>query len=59
MYYQAKGVLEKNRDTFSNDLFDLLQMSKARHLLELFAGERAMVKRVGRMEGWEEGECEG
>jgi len=42
VYYQAKGVLEKNRDTFSNDLFDLLQMSKDRHLLELFAGERAM-----------------
>jgi len=54
VFYQAKGVLEKNRDTFSNDLFDLLQMSKARHLLELFAGERAMVKRgwnVGRRGG--------
>ena len=45
VYYQAKGVLEKNRDTFSNDLFDLLHMSKASHLMELFSGERAMVKR--------------
>ena len=47
VYYQAQGVLEKNRDTFSNDLFDLLHKSKSKHLLELFAGERAMVR------GWE------
>ena len=45
VYYRAEGVLEKNRDTFSNDLFDLLHQSKSKHLLELFAGERAMVRR--------------
>ena len=50
VFYQAKGVLEKNRDMLSNDLFDLLQSSKDVHLLELFAGERPMVKRGGRGE---------
>ena len=53
VFYQAKGVLEKNRDMLSNDLFDLLQSSKDEHLLELFAGDRPMVKRVGRGGGSE------
>ena len=43
VYYQAEDVLEKNRDTFSADLFDLLQKSRSKFLLELFQGERAMV----------------
>ena len=43
VYYQAEDVLEKNRDTFSADLFDLLQKSRSRFLLELFKGEKAMV----------------
>ena len=62
VYYQAEGVLEKNRDTFSNDLFDLLHQSKSKHLLELFAGERAMVRRWerrGRGGGGEMGGEEG
>jgi len=50
VFYQAKGILEKNRDMLSNDLFDLLQSSKDEHLLELFAGARPMVKRGGRGE---------
>lgn len=41
--YAADGFLEKNRDTFSADLFDLLHLSKSKFLLELFSGERAMV----------------
>lgn len=43
VYYAADGFLEKNRDTFSADLFDLLHLSKSKFLLELFTGERAMV----------------
>ena len=44
VFYSADNVLEKNRDTFSNDLFDLLHLSQSEHLLKLFAGERAMVR---------------
>ena len=40
---QVDGFLDKNRDTFSNDLFDLLQTSRSAHLLELFKGEKGMV----------------
>ena len=43
VWYQADGVLEKNRDTFSPDLFDLLHTSKNAHLNVLFSGEKAMV----------------
>ena len=43
VYYNAEGFLEKNRDTFSNDLFDLLATTKSQFLAELFRGERAMV----------------
>jgi myosin-7 len=41
--YSADGFLEKNRDTFSNDLFDLLATSKATFITQLFKNERAMV----------------
>lgn len=43
VYYDAKEFLEKNRDTFSADLFDLLHRSKSKFLIQLFTGERAMV----------------
>lgn len=43
VHYDADEFLEKNRDTFSADLFDLLHMSKSRFLTVLFSGERAMV----------------
>ena len=43
VYYSAEGFLEKNRDTFSNDLFDLLATSKATFLTRLFKDDRAMV----------------
>lgn len=46
--YQAEDVLEKNRDTFSADLFDLLQKSRSKFLLELFKGERAMTSETRR-----------
>ena len=41
--YQAKGFLDKNRDTFSNDLFDLLSRSRSPFLLEIFKSDRSMV----------------
>ena len=44
VYYGAEGFLEKNRDTFSNDLFDLLATTKSAYLATLFKGERAMVR---------------
>lgn len=43
VYYSASAFLEKNRDTFSNDLFDLLATTKSPFLRELFKNERAMV----------------
>ena len=43
VWYAADGVLDKNRDTFSSDLFDLLHTSKDAHLSSLFKGEKAMV----------------
>ena len=43
VYYDADEFLEKNRDTFSADLFDLLHSTKSKFLLQLFSGERAMV----------------
>ena len=36
------GFLEKNRDTFSADLFELVQSSKKPFITGLFAKERAM-----------------
>ena len=47
VYYDAEGFLEKNRDTFSNDLFDLLSTTKSPFLKELFKNERAMVSQFG------------
>lgn len=43
LYYWPAGFLDKNRDTFSADLVDLVGGSKSAFLLELFARERAMV----------------
>ncbi len=43
VFYNASGFLEKNRDTFSNDLFDLLNSSKSPFIGVLFSGEKAMV----------------
>ncbi len=43
VYYSAKGFLEKNRDTFSNDLFDLLATTKSTFLATIFKGEKTMV----------------
>ncbi|XP_027058870.1 unconventional myosin-VIIa-like [Pocillopora damicornis] len=42
VYYSSKGFLDKNRDTFSADLVDLVGESKFPFLLELFSKERAM-----------------
>ncbi|XP_058950063.2 unconventional myosin-VIIa [Pocillopora verrucosa] len=42
VYYSSKGFLDKNRDTFSADLIDLVGESKFPFLLELFSKERAM-----------------
>ncbi|XP_019863708.1 PREDICTED: unconventional myosin-VIIa-like [Amphimedon queenslandica] len=42
VFYDADEFLEKNRDTFSADLFDLLQSSKSKFLGGLFSGEKAM-----------------
>lgn len=38
------GFLEKNRDTFSADLFDLLHTTKNPFLASLFSGDKAMVR---------------
>ena len=46
VYYTADGFLEKNRDTFSNDLFDLLSTTTSPFLSGLFKGEKAMVGSV-------------
>lgn len=39
----SEGFLEKNRDTFSADLVNLVAKSKSSFLLEIFAKERSMV----------------
>ncbi len=44
VFYSADGFLEKNRDTFSNDLFDLLGTTRNEYLKILFKGAKAMVK---------------
>jgi myosin-7 len=42
VYYYAHGFLDKNRDTFSADLFDLLHKSANPFVQSLFRGEKAM-----------------
>ena len=42
-FFSMTGFLDKNRDTFSADLVDLVGESKFPFLLELFSKERAMV----------------
>ena len=39
------GFLEKNRDTFSADLFDVITDTKNEFLKEVFEGQRAMVSK--------------
>lgn len=43
VFYHAEKFLEKNRDTFSADLFDILHDTKSKFLSKLFEGERSMV----------------
>ncbi|XP_065887692.1 unconventional myosin-VIIa-like [Dysidea avara] len=42
VYYDSVGFLEKNRDTFSADLIDLLHTTKSPFLTEIFSGVKAM-----------------
>ena len=42
VYYNAKGILEKNRDTFSADLIDLVGQSYCKFMLHLFDRELKM-----------------
>eukprot|EP00117_Sycon_ciliatum_P034727 scpid4751/ scgid26450/ Myosin-VIIa; Protein crinkled len=42
VYYESRGFLEKNRDTFSADLIDLLTVSKCAFLASLFLKEKKM-----------------
>lgn len=44
VYYESIGFLEKNRDTFSADLIDLLHTTKSPFLKEIFSGVKAMVR---------------
>ena len=41
--FPSLGILEKNRDTFSADLNDLIGKSKCKFLLHLFEKELKMV----------------
>jgi len=43
VFYDSIGFLEKNRDTFSADLIDLLHTTKSPFLTEIFSGVKAMV----------------
>ena len=40
---QVRGFLEKNRDTFSNDLISLVDTSKNPFLNEVFATDKNLV----------------
>lgn len=42
VYYNAVGILEKNRDTFSGDLFQLVAQSSCKFLTHLFDKELKM-----------------
>lgn len=44
VFYESVGFLERNRDTFSADLIDLLHTTKSSFLKEIFIGVKAMVK---------------
>lgn len=44
VYYQSIGFLEKNRDTFSADLIDLLHTTQSPFLKEIFSKVKAMVR---------------
>ncbi len=43
VFYDAKGFLEKNRDTFSADLMHIIQSSKSKFLTNLFKEDFSMV----------------
>lgn len=43
VFYDTKGFLEKNRDTFNADLIQLVQISENKFLRQLFAQDFAMV----------------
>lgn len=45
VFYNVPGFLEKNRDSFSNDLKDMITQSTNSFLLELFQGETETTKR--------------
>ncbi|XP_031564569.1 unconventional myosin-VIIa-like [Actinia tenebrosa] len=42
VYYESEGILDKNRDTFSGDLIDLIAQSDSNFLLDFFIKERSM-----------------
>jgi myosin-7 len=42
VFYESIGFLEKNRDTFSADLFEVVQNSKKQFIVGLFEKEKAM-----------------
>ena len=43
VFYDCKGFLEKNRDTFSPDLLSLIQSSTNKYLVHLFDQDISMV----------------
>lgn len=43
VFYDAKGFLEKNRDTFSGDLLQVVQSTKFKYISRLFREDFAMV----------------
>ena len=49
VYYDSDGFLEKNRDTFSADLIDLLHNTKSPFLTEIFSGVKAMVSTLNQL----------
>ena len=44
VFYDSNGFLEKNRDTFSADLIDLLHTTKSPFLKEIFSNVKSMVR---------------
>jgi myosin-7 len=43
VFYDVRGFLEKNRDTFSGDLIQLIQTSRNKYLVGLFKQDLSMV----------------